>query len=136
MVPRDLLGAVSDVQIEERIEQPDAGIAVLTRRTPEFVRVAVLVLALTAFLRLPALFVDVFNSDETFLATQAHVIRAGGDLYREAADRKPPLVPYVYAAVQTVTGTTDLWSVRVAAMLAAAATALLLALEARRRYGR
>jgi 4-amino-4-deoxy-L-arabinose transferase-like glycosyltransferase len=94
------------------------------------------VLALTAVLRLPAFFVDVFNSDETFLATQARVIRDGGDLYREAADRKPPLVPYVYAAAQVVTGTDDLWSPRMAAMLASAATAVLLALEARRRYGR
>jgi 4-amino-4-deoxy-L-arabinose transferase-like glycosyltransferase len=99
-------------------------------------RLVVLVLAITVVLRLPAFFVDVFNSDETFLATQGQVIREGGDLYREAADRKPPLVPYVYAAAQTVTGTTDLWSVRVAAMLASAATAVLLALEARRRYGR
>ncbi len=99
-------------------------------------RLAAVVLALTALFRLPAFFVDVFNSDETFLATQGQVIRSGGDLYREAADRKPPLVPYVYAATQAITGTTDLWSVRVAAMLASAATAVLLALEARRRYGR
>ena len=78
-------------------------------------------LALTVFLRLPAFFVDVFNSDETFLATQAQVIRDGGDLYREAADRKPPLVPYIYAATFAVTGTTALWSVRVLAMLAVGA---------------
>ena len=36
---------------------------------------AAALLALTVFLRLPAFFVDVFNSDETFLATQAEVIR-------------------------------------------------------------
>jgi len=34
-------------------------------------RLVVAVLVLTALLRLPAFFVDVFNSDETFLATQA-----------------------------------------------------------------
>jgi 4-amino-4-deoxy-L-arabinose transferase-like glycosyltransferase len=92
-------------------------------------------LALTVTLRLPAFFVEVFNSDETFLATQAEVIKEGGELYEDAADRKPPLVPYLYAAVFSVFGTSALWSVRVIAMLAVAVTALLLALEARRRYG-
>jgi 4-amino-4-deoxy-L-arabinose transferase-like glycosyltransferase len=91
---------------------------------------------LTLALRLPAFFVDVFNSDETYLATQAQVISHGGNLYEQAADRKPPLVPYVYAASFELFGTTGLWSVRVVAMLAVALTAMLLAVEARRRYGR
>jgi 4-amino-4-deoxy-L-arabinose transferase-like glycosyltransferase len=92
-------------------------------------------LLLACALRLPAFFVEVFNSDETFLATQAEVINEGGRLYEDAADRKPPLVPYLYAATFSVLGTTALWSVRVVAMLAVALTGLLLALEARRRYG-
>jgi 4-amino-4-deoxy-L-arabinose transferase-like glycosyltransferase len=92
-------------------------------------------LLLTFALRVPAFFVDVFTSDETFLATQAEVISDGGKLYEEAADRKPPLVPYLYAATFALFSTTALWSVRVVAMLAIALTALLLALEARRRYG-
>jgi 4-amino-4-deoxy-L-arabinose transferase-like glycosyltransferase len=92
-------------------------------------------LALTCVLRGPAFFVSVFNSDETFLATQAHVISDGGQLYEDAADRKPPIVPYVYAATFSFFETTALWSVRVIAMLAVALTALLLAVEARRRYG-
>jgi 4-amino-4-deoxy-L-arabinose transferase-like glycosyltransferase len=134
-------GAVQDVQTEElngggtgtRAALLDPG----TRgRARDWWQVVLLVVALTTVLRLPAFFVDVFNSDETFLATQGQVIRDGGDLYREAADRKPPLVPYVYAITQAVTGTTDLWSVRVAAMLAAAGTAVLVAFEARRRAGR
>jgi len=98
-------------------------------------RLVVAVLVLTALLRLPAFFVDVFNSDETFLATQAQVIRNGGSLYEDATDRKPPLVPYLYAATFAIAGSTALWSVRVAAMLAVAITALLLAAEARRRWG-
>jgi 4-amino-4-deoxy-L-arabinose transferase-like glycosyltransferase len=92
-------------------------------------------LALTVVLRLPAFFVDVFNSDETFLATQAEVINDGGRLYDDAADRKPPLVPYLYAATFELFGTTALWSVRVVAMVAVALTALLVTVEARRRYG-
>jgi Dolichyl-phosphate-mannose-protein mannosyltransferase/DolP-mannose mannosyltransferase len=95
---------------------------------------AVLVL-LTIGLRMPAFFVQVFNSDETFLATQGEVINHGGTLYKDAADRKPPLVPYLYAATFALFGTTALWSVRAVAMLAVIATAMLLALEARRRYG-
>ena len=87
-------------------------------------------LLLTVALRLPAFFVEVFNSDETFLATQAEVINEGGRLYEDATDRKPPLVPYLYAATFSVLGTSALWSVRVIAMLAVALTALLLALEA------
>ena len=63
------------------------------------------------------------------------MINDGGQLYEDATDRKPPLVPYVYAATFAFFETTALWSVRVVAMLAVALTALLLAIEARRRYG-
>jgi 4-amino-4-deoxy-L-arabinose transferase-like glycosyltransferase len=101
----------------------------------ELVRIFLVLLALTFVLRMPAFFTPVFNSDETFLATQAHVLSDGGDLYHDAIDRKPPLVPYVYAATFAFFETTALWSVRVVAMLAVAITALLLAIEARRRYG-
>src|SRR5207253_5140033 len=102
----------------------------------DLLRVFLLHFALTFALRLPAFFVPVFNSDETFLATQANVIRHGGDLYEDVTDRKPPLVPYLYAATFAFFGTTALWSVRVLAMLAVALSALLLTVEARRRYGR
>src|SRR6516165_3396011 len=99
-------------------------------------RLFAVLLLLTVALRLPGFVVDVFNSDETFLATQAHVIRDGGNLYREAADRKPPLVPYVYAASFEFFGSTALWTVRLVAMVAIALTAWLLAVEATRRWGR
>ncbi|MFI5053884.1 MAG: glycosyltransferase family 39 protein, partial [Acidimicrobiia bacterium] len=102
----------------------------------ELTRIFLVLLALTFALRLPAFVVPVFNSDETFLATQAHVISDGGQLYEDAIDRKPPIVPYVYAATFAFFETTALWSVRVVAMLAVALTALLLAIEARRRYGK
>ena len=101
----------------------------------ELTRLFLVLLALTFVLRIPAFFVPVFNSDETFLATQAHVIQDGGQLYEEATDRKPPLVPYIYAGTFAFFGTAALWSVRVVAMLAVALTALLLAIEARRRWG-
>jgi MFS family permease len=118
---------------EPGLDAPEFARRVERRRAT--LRLFLVLLAITAALRLPGFFVDVFNSDETFLATQAEVIRDGGKLYEEAADRKPPLVPYVYTATFALFGTTALWSVRVVAMLAVALTALLLALEARRRYG-
>ena len=119
------------------VTAPEAAVPASSRwGRRELLGVFAVLLLLTVALRLPAFFVDVFNSDETFLGTQAEVINEGGRLYEEAADRKPPLVPYLYAVTFTVTGTTALWSVRVLAMVAVALTALLVATEARRRYGR
>jgi 4-amino-4-deoxy-L-arabinose transferase-like glycosyltransferase len=115
---------------------PSSPPAVPAVQRRDLARLFLVLLALTFVLRLPAFFVPVFNSDETFLATQAHVIQQGGQLYEEATDRKPPLVPYVYAGTFAFFGTTALWSVRLVAMLAVAFTALLLAIEARRRWGR
>ena len=115
-----------DVRVRSRSE---------TSSRRELWRMFLVLLAITFALRLPAFFVPVFNSDETFVATQAQVIQQGGELYEDATDRKPPLVPYVYAATFSFFETTALWSVRVVAMLAVALTALLLAIEGRRRYG-
>ncbi len=120
---------------EISITAADAPARYLRSRKRELFLLVLAVIALTVALRLPAFFVEVFNSDETFLATQAEVIQAGGDLYKEATDRKPPLVPYLYAATFEIFDTNELWTVRVVAMGAAALTAILLALEARRRYG-
>jgi len=91
-------------------------------------------LVLSLGLHLPGLIVHLFNSDESSLATMAMVIDRGGRMYHETADRKPPVVPYVYAAVFGATGSRDLRPVRGVAALAVAATAVLLAGEAERRY--
>jgi hypothetical protein len=91
--------------------------------------------ALSLFLHLPGLVFHLFNSDEASIATMATVINRGGLLYHQTADRKPPMVPYLYAAVFRATGTTDLRPVRAVAALCLAATAYLLACEAERRYG-
>lgn len=84
-------------------------------------------------LHVPGLVRPLFNSDEASLATMAMVIQKGGTLYHQTADRKPPVVPYLYALVFDVTGHRDIRPVRAVSALALAATALLLALEARRR---
>lgn len=78
---------------------------------------------------------EVLNPDEAFLATQGQVINHGGRLYEDVVDRKPPLVPYLYAAVQWVTRSDALVWIRLIALGAHVATALLLAAIARRRWG-
>jgi hypothetical protein len=109
------------------------------RRAPGWVwwaGVVLAFLALAAVLRIPTFGNHVFNTDEAYLATEAQVLDHGGRLYVDVVDRKPPLVPYVYAAAFTIAGSDGLTSVRVLAALAHALTALLLAVEARRRFGR
>lgn len=78
---------------------------------------------------------EVLNPDEAFLATEAQVLNDGGRLYTDVVDRKPPLVPYLYAATFRVAGNDDLVWVRVVALGAHVATALLVAALARRRWG-
>lgn len=83
----------------------------------------------------PALRADPWNSDEAYLATQAQVLGRGGALYVDSVDRKPPIVPLIYAAAFSSTGSDRLLTVRLLAIAAVALAALLLAFEARRRFG-
>src|SRR5439155_16546690 len=64
----------------------------------------------------------------------AMVLNRGGRLYHQTADRKPPVVPYLYSTIFRVTGNTDIRPVRALAIVALAVTACLLAAEAGRRY--
>jgi 4-amino-4-deoxy-L-arabinose transferase-like glycosyltransferase len=99
-------------------------------------RFVLVVIAMAAVTHLPGLVrTEVLNPDEAFLATQARVLNDGGQLYRDAVDRKPPLVPYLYAATARITGSDNLVWVRLLAVAAHVATALLLAAIARRRWG-
>jgi hypothetical protein len=85
-------------------------------------------------LAIPALNNRVYNSDEAYLATQAKMLNDGAHLYEDTVDRKPPVVPYLYAGVFRLTGTDDIRPVRVLMILTNALTALLLAIEAERRF--
>jgi 4-amino-4-deoxy-L-arabinose transferase-like glycosyltransferase len=99
-------------------------------------RFAAVVIAVAVLTHLPGFVrTEVLNPDEAFLATQARVINDGGHLYQDAVDRKPPIVPYLYAATARVTGSYELVWVRLLAVAAHVATALLLAAIARRRWG-
>jgi len=99
-------------------------------------RLAFVVVLLAVVTHLPSLVrTEVLNPDEAFLATQAQVLNDGGRLYHDVVDRKPPVVPYLYATAFRVTGSDDLLTVRLLAIAAHVATALLVAAIARRRWG-
>ena len=83
--------------------------------------------ALSLALHAPGFVVRLFNSDEASLASMAMVLNRGGTLYHTTADRKPPIVPYVYAFVFRLTGSLDIRYVRVAGAVAVGLTAALLA---------
>ena len=119
----------------EIVPAEDGPTPVGPRRWPAVVGTALLFVVVAFAVHAPGLSKKVFNSDEAYLATQAQVINRGGRLYHETVDRKPPVVPYLYAATFRITGSDDLPPVRVLAILADVATALLLAAEARRRFG-
>jgi len=99
------------------------------------IRLFLAFLLLATVLHLPGLFHQVFNSDEAYLATQAQVLDHGGRLYTDTVDRKPPIVPYLYYGAFKITGSDNLLSVHLLAILAHTLTATLLAAEARRRFG-
>jgi Dolichyl-phosphate-mannose-protein mannosyltransferase len=97
----------------------------------------VLTFVVVAFaVHVPMLSARAWNSDEAYAATQAQALNRGGRLYVDTVDRKPPVVPYLYAATFRLTGSDDLVPVRILAILADVVTALLLAAEARRRFNR
>ncbi|MCT2590839.1 glycosyltransferase family 39 protein [Streptomyces sp. N2-109] len=90
---------------------------------------------LAALTRLPSFAQTLWNPDEGFVATQARQLADGGVLYDTVVDRKPPLLPWLYRGAFAVFGDESLWPLKVAAILAIAATAGLVAAMARRRWG-
>lgn len=111
--------------------------SLLRRWDPRYywLRLVPALLVLTTLTRLPSFLQPVWNPDEGFLATQARMLAAGGVLYETVVDRKPPLAPLLYQGAFEVFGDQSLWPLRALAVLAVAATALLLASIARRRWG-
>ena len=96
------------------------------------------VLAVSCFLlRLPALVWDRFyDPDEAAIAVQARTIIAGGRLYVDIADRKPPIPPFIYAAWFALTDSNDLRGPRLIASALLAVAAVVLALDVARTHGR
>jgi len=93
------------------------------------------VVALAIVLRLPTLVTRLFDADEAAIGVQGLVVRSGGTLYRDIFDRKPPLPPLAYAASFSLTDSTDLRPMRVLVAIFLALGGLLMAHEAKRRWG-
>ncbi len=102
-------------------------------RTP----LVIVILGATLVTRLPGLVSSrVFNTDEATLAVGGRVLAGGGSLYVDFIDRKPPLPFAIYDLVQRLTGTDDLRPVRLVVAVLIAASALVVASEADRRWDR
>ena len=93
------------------------------------------VLTLAIVLRLPTLVTRLFDADEAAIGVQGLVVRSGGTLYRDIFDRKPPLPPLAYAASFSLTDSTDVRPMRVLVTVLLALGGLLMAHEAKRRWG-
>lgn len=91
---------------------------------------ALLLLVAVVVLRSSTLFVPVFCSDEACIALQAQTILRGGELYQDTVDRKPPAVPYIYAATFEIAGDASLIAVHAVAIVFVWLAALALMLEA------
>ena len=86
-------------------------------------------------LRAPTLVTRLFDPDEAAIGVQAMVVHAGGTLYTDIYDRKPPLPPLLYAASFSLTDSTDIRLIRVLVTVMLAAAGILVALECLRRWG-
>lgn len=74
---------------------------------------ALALLAVALGLRWPGLERQVWNLDEGSTLTMAEIVRHGGVLYRDAADNRTPLVPYLKAGVLAVAGDWNMQAVHV-----------------------
>ncbi|WP_399931332.1 ArnT family glycosyltransferase [Streptomyces kanamyceticus] len=104
-------------------------------RTGYWRRLLPLLAALACVTRLPSFRLPLWNPDEGYLAVQARILADGGELYETVVDRKPPLVPWLYAGAFALFGDSSLLPLKMLAVAAQLLTALLLASLARRRWG-
>ncbi|MET9544652.1 glycosyltransferase family 39 protein [Streptomyces sp. NPDC006627] len=104
-------------------------------RTGYWRRLLPLLAALACVTRLPSFRLPLWNPDEGYLAVQARILADGGELYETVVDRKPPIVPWLYAGAFALFGDSSLLPLKVLAVAAQLLTALLLASLARRRWG-
>jgi hypothetical protein len=91
--------------------------------------------ALAFLLRAPTFVGRLFDPDEAAIGVEAMVVRAGGTLYTDIYDRKPPIPPLAYAASFSVTDSTDVRPLRLLVTVLLAACGVLVAMECRRRWG-
>ena len=125
--------------------EPDPEPATWLRRfwkTPaaSWTRVVLLFFAVATVTHLPAFQRAFWNPDEGFLATQARALNTeNGQFYSIIVDRKPPLLPYVYAWMFRLAGdhqVATLELIRALAICVHVVTAILITQIAKRRFGR
>ncbi|MEU5388271.1 glycosyltransferase family 39 protein [Kitasatospora cineracea] len=104
-------------------------------RAGYWTRLVPLLAVLATATHLPSFLRPVWSPDEGYLATQARMLADGGVLYDTVVDRKPPLLPWLYEACFALFGSVSLWPLRILAIGAHLATAVLLASTARGRWG-
>ncbi|MFD4635038.1 ArnT family glycosyltransferase [Streptomyces sp. NPDC058284] len=102
---------------------------------PYWSRLLPLLAALACATRLPSFRWPLWNPDEGYLAVQARMLADGGALYETVVDRKPPLVPWLYAGAFALFGDGSLLPLKVMAVAAQLLTAVFLVSLARRRWG-
>ena len=90
---------------------------------------------LALVLRSPTFVRRLFDPDEAAIGVQAMVVRAGGTLYRDIYDRKPPLPPLLYAASFSLTDSTDVRLIRLLVTVLLAVCGIAVGAECRRRWG-
>ena len=86
-------------------------------------------------LRAPTFVRRLFDPDEAAIGVQGMVVRAGGTLYKDIFDRKPPLPPILYAASFALTDSTDVRLMRLLVTAMLALCGMLVALDSLRRHG-
>src|SRR5262245_34866554 len=69
--------------------------------------------ALTGVLRAPAIHDRFYSNDEATYSALAAKLRAGGTLYVDAVDHKPPGITYLYSAVSGIPTSYPLSSIRI-----------------------
>jgi hypothetical protein len=85
-----------------------------------------LLLGLTVALRWPAFDPQYYATDESFHLAAAQRMVQGHPMYLEVWDNRPPLLPWVYAAVVALFGSHALWAIRILAILLAFWAAVLM----------
>ncbi len=113
------------------MSRPNAALELFSSRRPW------LACALCVALRLPSLRYGTISDDEAIYDAMAQEVLAGGVMYRDTVDHKPPGLVYTYAAVERVAGKGPrrMAAVHLAGLLAALATCLALWVIARRLLG-
>jgi hypothetical protein len=131
--PADSAGSPSEDPPPSRLRQ------IWNTPAASWTRVVLLFLAVATLTHLPAFGRTFWNPDEGFLATQARALNSeDGRFYQIVVDRKPPVLPYVYAWMFRIVGdhAYTMVFIRGLAIIVHVVTAILITQIAKRRFGR